>query len=89
MSDERETLIEFPCRFPIKVMGDSHPELMEAVEACVDEHVPDSADPVIQQRASSGGRFIGITITFTATSQAQLDDLYRALGRCDRVRMIL
>ncbi|WP_019625642.1 YbeD family protein [Thioalkalivibrio sp. ALJT] len=88
MSD-RETLIEFPSRFPIKVMGEAHPELMQAVEACVAEHVPDAGDAVIQQRASSGGRFVGITITFTATSQDQLDGLYQALGRCDRVRMIL
>jgi len=88
MSD-RETLIEFPCRFPIKVMGESHPELMEDVQACVAEHVPAAAEAVIDQRASRGGRFVSITITFTATSQEQLDDLYRALGRCDRVRMIL
>lgn len=91
MSDEqeRETLIEFPCRFPIKIMGDSHPELMEAVESCVNDHVDDPEDAVIQQRASSGGRFVGITVTFTATSQLQLDRLYRALGQCNRVRMIL
>ena len=86
---ERETLIEFPCRFPVKVMGDSHPDLMEDVQSCVAEHVPPAADAVIEQRASRTGRFVSITITFTATSQAQLDDLYRALGRCDRVRMIL
>lgn len=88
MSD-RETLVEFPCRFPIKVMGDSHPDLLEDVQACVAEHVPAAADVVIEQRASRAGRFVSITVTFTATSQGQLDDLYRALGRCDRVRMIL
>ena len=87
MSD-RETLIEFPCRFPVKVMGDAHPELLEAVEGCVAEHL-DAEDAVIEQRASRAGRFVGITITFTATSQAQLDAFYRSLGRCDRVRMIL
>ncbi len=86
---ERETLIEFPVRFPIKVMGDAHPELMEAVQGCIDEHIPDPDDVVIEQRASRGGRFVGITLTFTATSQSQLDALYRSLGRCDRVRMIL
>lgn len=87
MSD-RETLFEFPCRFPVKVMGDAHPELMDAVESCVAEHL-DTDDAVIERRASRGGRYVGITITFTATSQKQLDAFYRSLGRCDRVRMIL
>lgn len=89
MTDPRETLLEFPCRFPIKVVGEAHPEFFEAVEACVARHVPESGSVGIARRESSAGHYVGLTITLTATSQAQLDDLYRALGQCARVRMVL
>lgn len=89
MTDPRETLLEFPCRFPIKVMGEAHAEFFEAVEACVASHVPDRESVHIARRDSRAGHYVGLTITLTATSQAQLDDLYRALGQCARVRMVL
>ncbi|AHE97937.1 YbeD family protein [Thioalkalivibrio paradoxus] len=89
MSDQDESLLKFPCRFPIKVMGEAHPELFAAVETAIAQHVPDRDSVEIVRRDSSGGRYVGVTITLTATSQAQLDALYRALQRCSRVRMVL
>jgi uncharacterized protein len=89
VTNEVETLLEFPCRFPIKVMGEAHAEFFEAIEACVAQHVPDSDSVEVVHRESSAGHYVGVTITLTATSQAQLDDLYRALGACARVRMVL
>jgi uncharacterized protein len=89
VTNEGETLLEFPCRFPIKVMGEAHAEFFEAIEACVAQHVPDSDSVEVVHRESSAGNYVGVTITLTATSQAQLDDLYRALGACARVRMVL
>jgi uncharacterized protein len=89
VTDARETLLEFPCRFPIKVMGESHAEFFEAIEACIAQHVPDSDRVDVVRRDSSAGNYVGVTITLTATSQAQLDDLYRALGACAGVRMVL
>jgi len=89
MTDGRETLLQFPCRFPIKVMGESHPELFTAVQACIARHVPDRESVEITQRESRAGNYVGVTITLTATSQAQLDALYRDLGLCSRVRMVL
>jgi uncharacterized protein len=89
MTDERETLLEFPCRFPIKVMGEAHAEFFQAIEACIARHVPDSDSVDVVHRESSAGNYVGVTITLTATSQAQLDGLYEALGGCARVRMVL
>jgi uncharacterized protein len=89
VTNEGETLLEFPCRFPIKVMGEAHADFFEAIEACVAQHVPDSDSVEVVHRESSAGNYAGVTITLTATSQAQLDDLYRALGACARVRMVL
>jgi uncharacterized protein len=89
MAEERETLLEFPCRFPIKVLGEAHPEFHAAIEACVQAHVPSEDAVEIAHRPSSAGKYVGVTITFTATSQAELDALYQALGQCARVHMVL
>ncbi|MFO8005805.1 YbeD family protein [Thioalkalivibrio sp.] len=89
MAEDRESLLEFPCRFPIKVMGEAHPEFLADVEACIARHLPDRDSVDVVQRESRGGNYVGVTITLTATSQEQLDTLYRALGECARVRMVL
>lgn len=84
-----DPLLEFPCRFPIKVMGDAGAELLAAVEATVARHVQDPGSVEITQRGSRTGRYVGITVVVIATSQAQLDEIYRELGRCAGVRMVL
>jgi uncharacterized protein len=89
VGDERETLLQFPCRFPIKVMGEAHAEFLADVETCIAAHVPDRDSVDVVHRESRGGNYVGVTITLTATSQDQLDALYRALGACARVRMVL
>ena len=89
MSTDSETLLHFPCRFPIKIVGDSHTGLREGIRACVAQHVPDQDSVDWAERPSRAGNYLGITITLTATSQAQLDALYRSLGTLPGVRMIL
>ena len=89
MGDERETLLQFPCRFPIKVMGEAHAEFFADIETCIARHVPDRDLVGVVHRESRGGNYVGVTITLTATSQDQLDALYRELGACARVRMVL
>jgi uncharacterized protein len=89
VGDERETLLQFPCRFPIKVMGEAHAEFLAHVEACIARHVPDRESVDVVHRESRKGNYVGVTITLTATSQEQLDALYQALGACARVRMVL
>jgi len=86
---EEETAFEFPCTFPLKVMG-AHNEAFESeVLAVVREHVGEPGEEAIQRRASSNGRYLSLTVTFTATSKAQLDDLYRALHASEQVLMTL
>jgi hypothetical protein len=75
------TLIEYPCRFPIKVMGKSAPGFAEAIAAVVLRHAPDFDAATMEMRASRGGKYLSLTCTFTATSREQLDALYREL--CD------
>jgi putative lipoic acid-binding regulatory protein len=86
---EEETAFEFPCTFPLKVMG-AHSEAFETeVLTLVREHVGEPGEEAIQRRASSNGRYLSLTVTFTATSKAQLDDLYRALHASEQVLMTL
>jgi uncharacterized protein len=89
MSEERQTLLEFPCDFPLKIMGNNHPEMTSAVTAVVITHAPDFDDATIEIRESSKGNYLSLTCTIRATSQQQLDDLYRALTAHPMVKVVL
>ncbi|MET0067541.1 MAG: DUF493 domain-containing protein [Candidatus Thiodiazotropha sp.] len=88
MSDE-ETLLEFPCDFPIKVMGRAEPGFEAIVVEMVSRHAPDLMETAINSRSSSGGKWVSITITLRAQSKAQLDAIYRDLTAHEKVIMAL
>jgi putative lipoic acid-binding regulatory protein len=79
MSEQEKPLIEFPSRFPLKIMGEQHEDFAATMLAVVQVHAPDTTEVDMVVRESSGGRYLSLTVTVTATSQAQLDDIYRAL----------
>ena len=83
------SLIEYPCAFPIKVMGAQVDGFVEAVLAVARQFDPGFDDQNLVRRSSSGGRYLGLTLTITATSRAQLDDLYRALSGHPMVKVVL
>ena len=85
----RETLFEFPCAFPLKVMGLAHDALAQAVLAVVLRHAPDFAGATMEMRASSGGKYLSLTCTINATSKPQLDALYRELSSHPLVKVVL
>ena len=84
-----ETLFEFPCAFPLKVMGLSHDALAQAVLEVVLRHAPDFDGATMEMRASSGGKYLSLTCTINATSKAQLDALYRELSAHPMVKVVL
>ena len=84
-----ETLLEFPCQFPIKVMGKASDEFELAVLEIFKRHVPDLAEDAIKQRPSGKGNYLSITVTINATSKAQLDAIYMDLSACEHVTMTL
>lgn len=86
---EQETLLEFPCDFPLKVMGETREGFAEAVVAVVQQLAPDFDATRVEMRASSGGKYVSLTCTVTATSRSQLDDLYRALTSHPWVKVVL
>ncbi len=86
---EQETLLEFPCRFPIKAMGLDDGAFETLVVELVRKHVPDLGEAAVASRASQGGKYLSVTITVTATSRDQLDNIYRELTACEQVLMAL
>lgn len=88
MSEDRQ-LLEFPCEFPVKVMGRASGEFHEAVREVVARHVPEEDQQELSTQDSSAGRFVSITVVIRARSRQQLDDLYRELNDLDLVLMTL
>ncbi|MBW7862374.1 MAG: DUF493 family protein [Rhodocyclaceae bacterium] len=85
----RETLIEFPCDFPIKIMGARVDGFAQAVVEVVVEHDPGFDAATVQMRPSSKGNYLALTCTVRAVSQAQLDALYRALSSHPMIKVVL
>ncbi len=86
---EQETFFEFPCEFPIKVMGDAADDFDAHVVGIIRKHVIDLPENAAQTKASKNGRFHSVTVVFTATSKAQLDAIYMELTACSRIKMVL
>lgn len=82
-------LIEFPTKFPIKIMGENHPVFTETILAVVQEHAPNTTQEHIQTRNSRQGNYIGCTVTVYAESQMQLDNIYLALTAHPLVKVVL
>lgn len=85
----QETLLEFPCAFPLKIMGAASAPLADAVVAIVQRHAPGFDATTVEMRASSGGKYVSLTCTVTATSKAQLDALYMELTAHPLVKVVL
>jgi uncharacterized protein len=84
-----ETLLEFPCDFPIKIMGASREGFAQAILDVVLTHAPDFDGATMEMRASRGGNYLSLTCTIRATSKAQLDALYRELSGHPWVKIVL
>lgn len=85
----KDSLIEYPSRFPIKVMGANVNGFVHAVTEIARRFDPDFDASTIELRDSRAGNYLGVTITVTATSREQLDDLYRALTSHPMVKVVL
>jgi uncharacterized protein len=84
-----DSLIEFPSAFPIKVLGTNVDGFVSAVTEVVRRFDPAFDATTIELRVSKGDRYLGVTVTVTATSRQQLDDLYRALSAHPLVKVVL
>ena len=81
------SLIEYPCEFPIKVMGHTRAGFAQSVLEVVRRHVPDFDGATMEMKTSKHGKYLSITCTVIATSREQLDALYREL--CDHPMVVM
>jgi len=79
----------FPCSFPLKVFGHDRDDFEALVVSVVRRHVTDDEELEVYSRRSNGGRYLAVTVTFTAQSRQQLDGLYLELSQNERVLMTL
>jgi putative lipoic acid-binding regulatory protein len=84
-----QSLIEYPSQFPIKVMGAHVEGFVEAIVSVAQQFDPAFDASRVEKRPSSGGKYLGVTITVTATSREQLDELYRTLTTHPMVKVVL
>ena len=89
MSENGDTLLEFPTDFPIKIMGEKREGFAHAMIELVQRHAPDFQAETLEMRASSSGKYLSLTCTIRATSKAQLDALYREITAHPWVNMAL
>ena len=83
------SLLEFPCAFPLKIMGRTQQGFAQAVVAVVQKHAPDFDPATLEMRASEAGNYLSVTATINATSRDQLDDLYRERVARPMVKLVL
>lgn len=86
---EQPSLIEYPCDFPIKIMGKAQQDFTRVALTIVKCHAPDFDDTTMAIRTSKNGAYLSITCTIRATSRTQLDALYQALSSHPMVAVVL
>lgn len=83
------SLIEYPCDFPIKVMGKNHPDFKPAITMICHQYDPQFNPSEIEERNSKSKNYLGLTVNIHATSREQLDEIYRTLSTHPLVSVVL
>lgn len=89
MTERNDEHFNFPCDFPIKVMGRTDCKLESLVVEIINKHVDDLAEGAVKSRPSGKGNFLSVTVTVTAHSREQLDNIYLELTAREEVLMAL
>lgn len=84
-----ESALEFPCEFPIKMMGRNTPEFQATARTIVERHAGALEDSAVQVALSRNDTFVSVTVTITATSREQLDNIYQDATDHEDVLMAL
>jgi putative lipoic acid-binding regulatory protein len=89
MTEPKDSLIEYPCDFPIKIFGVAREGFSQAIATVVQAHDAGFDAASIEKRNSSNAKYLSLTCTIRATSREQLDALYRDLSSHPMVKMVL
>ena len=88
-ADMQETLLEFPCKFPVKAMGRSEDGFEALVTKIILQHAEIHDGEQITVNPSSSGKYVSVTVNIEALSKNQLDRIYQALSDCEQVLVAL
>jgi putative lipoic acid-binding regulatory protein len=89
MTEQNDEHFDFPCDFPIKIMGRSDCELESLVVEIINKHVDDLGEGAVKTRPSGKGNFMSVTVVVKARSREQLDNIYLELTAREEVLMAL
>jgi putative lipoic acid-binding regulatory protein len=81
------SLIDYPCDFPIKILGHTRAGFAQAVLEIVRRHAPDFDGAAMEMKTSKRGKYLSVTCVIRANSREQLDALYREL--CDHPMVVM
>ena len=87
--DSSESLIEFPCYFPIKIIGDAHQDFINQISVLITKHIEDFNTKKIEFKFSKEGKFISLTCTIYVTTKKQLDLIYIDLSSHPMTKFVL
>ncbi len=85
----KPSLLEFPCRFPIKAMGRRDDDFETLVTGIIRAHADFWPDESVRVAYSNAGNYVSVTAVVDAQSQEQLDAIYQELTDCPDVLMAL
>lgn len=89
MTDTAPPKIEFPCAYPLKVIGHAADDFREFVITVLERHTDRIFEETIDMRASSGGKFVSVRVTITATGEEQLKNIFTEFKASGRVQAVL
>ena len=89
MSNEKTTLIDFPCDFPLKIIGSHTHNFIEEITSIVLKHYPLTPEENISTKTSEKGNYISMTVIVFTENQMTLDALYYELTSHPHIKMVL
>ncbi len=88
-TDPNDTLMTFPCDFPLKIFGLANVDFEAAALSIIRKHVPSFSDTALTSRPSENGKYMAISVTIHVDSKAQLDSIYQELSSSPNIIMVL
>lgn len=87
MNRADDSLIEYPCDFPVKILGHTQAGFAQAILEVVRRHAPEFDSATVEMKTSKKGKYLSLTCVIRATSRQQLDALYQEL--CDHPMVVM
>ncbi|GAB5497977.1 MAG: DUF493 domain-containing protein [Pseudohongiellaceae bacterium] len=87
--DQEPPRIEFPCQYPIKIIGKAEQQFQTRVVEVVERHTGKIDSDLIKVQNSRKNNYLSVTVTITATGEEQLQNIFSDLKAIASVKMVL